>query len=58
LPDGAPKPLIVCYCNPNCASLTLKAGAQLKIGCDHKEHANHVETLATETLASLLEDLT
>jgi hypothetical protein len=35
----------------------LKAGAQLKIGCDHKEYPYHVETLAPETLASLLEDL-
>jgi hypothetical protein len=36
---------------------SLKAGAQLKIGCDHKEYPYHVETLAPETLASLLEDL-
>ncbi|HLD10316.1 MAG TPA: DUF3501 family protein [Methylophilaceae bacterium] len=35
----------------------LKAGAQLKIGCDHKVYPYHVETLAPETLASLLEDL-
>ncbi len=35
----------------------LKAGAQLKIGCDHKEYPYHVDTLAPETLASLLEDL-
>ena len=35
----------------------LKAGAQLKIGCDHKEYPYHVNTLAPETLASLLEDL-
>lgn len=36
---------------------SLKAGAQLKMGCDHKEYPYHVETLAPETLASLLEDL-
>jgi len=36
---------------------SLKAGAQLKIGSDHKEYPCHVETLAPETLASLLEDL-
>ena len=36
---------------------SLKAGAQLKIGCDHKEYPYHVETLPHETLASLLEDL-
>ena len=36
---------------------SLKAGAQLKIGCDHKEYPYHVETLSHETLASLLEDL-
>jgi hypothetical protein len=36
---------------------SLKAGAQLKIGCGHKEYPYHVETLPPETLASLLEDL-
>lgn len=36
---------------------SLKAGAQLKMGCDHKEYPYHIETLAPETLASLLEDL-
>lgn len=36
---------------------SLKAGAQLKIGCDHKEYPFHVETLPPEILASLLEDL-
>lgn len=36
---------------------SLKAGAQLKIGCDHKEYPYHIETLPPETLASLLGDL-
>ena len=35
----------------------LKAGAQLKVGCDHKEYPYHVESLSPETLASLVEDL-
>jgi hypothetical protein len=36
---------------------SLKAGAQLKVGCDHKEYPSHVESLPAETLASFLEDL-
>jgi hypothetical protein len=36
---------------------SLKAGAQLKVGCDHKEYPSHVESLPPETLASLIEDL-
>jgi len=35
----------------------LKAGAQLMVGCDHKGYPMHVETLALETLASLVSDL-
>jgi hypothetical protein len=35
----------------------LKVGAQIKVGCDHKEYPSHVETLPAETLASLVEDL-
>ncbi len=35
----------------------LKAGAQLKVGCDHKEYPYHVESVSPETLASLVEDL-
>jgi hypothetical protein len=36
---------------------SLKAGAQMKVGCDHKEYPFHLEGLPEETLASLLEDL-
>ena len=35
----------------------LKAGAQMMVGCDHKGYPIHVETLAHETLASLVADL-
>ena len=35
----------------------LKAGAQLMVGCDHKGYPMPVETLALETLASLVSDL-
>ena len=35
----------------------LKAGAKLMVGCDHKGYPMHVETLALETLASLVSDL-
>ena len=37
---------------------SLKAGAQMMVGCDHKEYPMHVETLPDETLASLVNDLT
>ena len=37
---------------------SLKAGAQMKVGCDHKEYPFHLEVLPEETLASFLEDLT
>jgi hypothetical protein len=36
---------------------SLKAGAQMKVGCDHKEYPFHLEGLPEETLASFLEDL-
>ena len=36
----------------------LKAGAQMMVGCDHKEYPMHVKTLPHETLASLISDLT
>ncbi|MBU3599491.1 DUF3501 family protein [Polynucleobacter sp. 30F-ANTBAC] len=36
---------------------SLKAGAQMKVGCDHAEYPFHIECLPEETLASLLEDL-
>jgi hypothetical protein len=36
----------------------LQAGAQMMVGCDHKEYPMHVETLPEATLASLLKDLT
>ena len=36
---------------------SLKAGAQMMVGCDHPEYPMHVETLPSETLASLLTDL-
>jgi hypothetical protein len=35
----------------------LKAGAQMMVGCDHKDYPMHVETLPSETLASLVSDL-
>jgi hypothetical protein len=35
----------------------LKAGAQMMVGCDHKEYPMHVATLPEATLASLLKDL-
>jgi hypothetical protein len=35
----------------------LKAGAQMMVGCDHKDYPMHVETLPLETLASLVSDL-
>lgn len=35
----------------------LKAGAQMKVGCDHKEYPIHVDGLPTETLAELITDL-
>ena len=35
----------------------LKAGAQMMVGCDHKGYPMHVETLPSETLASLVSDL-
>lgn len=37
---------------------SLKAGAQMMVGCDHKEYPMHVETLPDDTLASLVKDLT
>jgi len=35
----------------------LKAGAQMMVGCNHKDYPMHVETLPPETLASLISDL-
>lgn len=35
----------------------LKAGAQMKVGCDHKEYPIHVDGLPAETLAELITDL-
>ncbi|MDO9024287.1 MAG: DUF3501 family protein [Zwartia sp.] len=37
---------------------SLKAGAQMMVGCDHKEYPMHVQTLPDDTLASLVKDLT
>ena len=37
---------------------SLKTGAQMMVGCDHKEYPMHVETLPDDTLASLVNDLT
>jgi hypothetical protein len=37
---------------------SLKTGAQMMVGCDHKEYPMHVETLPDDTLASLVSDLT
>ncbi|HRP76246.1 MAG TPA: DUF3501 family protein [Rhodocyclaceae bacterium] len=36
---------------------SLKAGAQMKVGCDHKEYPMHLDTLPPETLAELITDL-
>ncbi len=38
-----------------CAAL--KAGAQMKVGCEHKEYPMHLDTLPPETLAELITDL-
>jgi uncharacterized protein YggL (DUF469 family) len=35
----------------------LKNGAQLRVGCDHKEYPMHVDTVPAATLASLVSDL-
>jgi hypothetical protein len=35
----------------------LKNGAQLRVGCDHKEYPMHVDTVPDATLASLVSDL-
>ena len=35
----------------------LKAGAQMMLGCDHRGYPMHVQTLPSETLASLVSDL-
>jgi hypothetical protein len=35
----------------------LKGGAQIMVGCDHPNYPAHVEELAAETLASLVQDL-
>jgi len=37
---------------------SLKSGAQMMVGCDHKEYPMHVDTLPDATLASLVGDLT
>jgi hypothetical protein len=37
--------------------VALKGGAQMMIGCDHPNYPAHVEELAEETLASLVQDL-
>ena len=36
---------------------SLKSGAQMMVGCDHKEYPMHVDTLPDATLASLVSDL-
>uniref|UniRef100_UPI0040483558 DUF3501 family protein n=2 Tax=Orrella sp. TaxID=1921583 RepID=UPI0040483558 len=36
---------------------SLKSGAQLMVGCDHKEYPMHVDALPDATLASLVSDL-
>ena len=36
---------------------SLKSGAQMMVGCDHKEYPMHVYTLPDATLASLVSDL-
>ena len=41
----------------NAMKKALEVGAQMKVGCDHKEYPSHVESLPAETLASLVEDL-
>lgn len=35
----------------------LKAGAQMKVGCEHKEYPFHTDSLPPETLAELVTDL-
>jgi hypothetical protein len=41
----------------NDMKMALKAGAQMMVGCDHKGYPMHVQTLPSETLASLVSDL-
>ena len=41
---------------PDAARLAVRAGAQVKLGCDHTNYPAHV-TIAAETLASLAGDL-
>ncbi|MEI7531075.1 MAG: DUF3501 family protein [Betaproteobacteria bacterium] len=36
----------------------LQAGAQMMIGCDHSQYPMHVDSIAPETLASFISDLT
>jgi len=36
---------------------SLKSGAQLMVGCDHKEYPMHIPAVSDETLASLIKDL-
>ena len=36
---------------------SLKNGAQLMVGCDHKEYPMHIPAVPDETLASLIKDL-
>lgn len=36
---------------------SLKGGAQMMVGCDHKEYPMHVDSLPDATLASLVSDL-
>lgn len=36
---------------------SLKNGAQLMVGCDHKEYPMHIPSVSDETLASLIKDL-
>lgn len=36
---------------------SLKSGAQMMVGCDHKHYPMHVDTLPDATLASLVSDL-
>lgn len=40
---------------PMCTAL--KSGAQMKVGCDHKEYPMHLDGLPPETLAELVSDL-
>ena len=51
-----PMLMITAYATPKLAAEAIKAGASVKLGCDHTYYPAHV-AIAAETLASLAGDL-